>query len=174
MSESDLLPREIRCVLVPVGNLRLLLPNATVAEVITQSTPEPVANADEDQLTLDFNAHDVAKVVSHDAPDVVQMFHGFPNFVGVAGDTTNNQQFFAANPNGKFAVADAAVDVAASGDMAVYRATYVLTFTDPKTKAPATEHGNYLAGYKQQADGSWKMTWSVVSDVPGPAPTAKS
>lgn len=45
MSESDLLPREIRCVLVPVGNLRLLLPNATVAEVITQSRPEPMANA---------------------------------------------------------------------------------------------------------------------------------
>jgi chemosensory pili system protein ChpC len=39
------LPREIRCVLVPVGNLRLLLPNATIAEVVTQSTPEPVANA---------------------------------------------------------------------------------------------------------------------------------
>jgi len=45
MSDSDLLPREIRCVLVPVGNLRLLLPNATVAEVITQGTPEPVPNA---------------------------------------------------------------------------------------------------------------------------------
>lgn len=44
---SDPLPREIRCVLVPVGNLRLLLPNATIAEVITQSTPEPVANAPE-------------------------------------------------------------------------------------------------------------------------------
>jgi chemosensory pili system protein ChpC len=42
---SDPLPREIRCVLVPVGNLRLLLPNATIAEVITQSTPEPVAGA---------------------------------------------------------------------------------------------------------------------------------
>jgi chemosensory pili system protein ChpC len=42
---SDPLPREIRCVLVPVGNLRLLLPNATIAEVITQSKPEPVANA---------------------------------------------------------------------------------------------------------------------------------
>ena len=42
---SDELPREIRCVLVPVGNLRLLLPNATIAEVITQSTPEPVADA---------------------------------------------------------------------------------------------------------------------------------
>lgn len=42
---SDPLPREIRCVLVPVGNLRLLLPNATIAEVITQSAPEPVAGA---------------------------------------------------------------------------------------------------------------------------------
>lgn len=42
---SDPLPREIRCVLVPVGNLRLLLPNATVAEVITQTPPEPVADA---------------------------------------------------------------------------------------------------------------------------------
>lgn len=44
MSELPL-PREIRCVLVPVGNLRLLLPNATVAEVITQSAPEPVDGA---------------------------------------------------------------------------------------------------------------------------------
>ena len=44
---SDELPREIRCVLVPVGNLRLLLPNATIAEVITQSTPEPVSDAPE-------------------------------------------------------------------------------------------------------------------------------
>lgn len=43
---SDLpLPREIRCVLVPVGNLRLLLPNATVAEVITMPTPEAVEGA---------------------------------------------------------------------------------------------------------------------------------
>lgn len=42
---SDPLPREIRCVLVPVGDQRMLLPNATIAEVITQSTPEPVEGA---------------------------------------------------------------------------------------------------------------------------------
>lgn len=47
MSEEQQLPREIRCVLVPVSNLRLLLPNATVAEVITYSKPEPVADAPE-------------------------------------------------------------------------------------------------------------------------------
>ena len=38
-------PREIRCVLVPVGQLRLLLPNATVAEVITLPKAEPVEGA---------------------------------------------------------------------------------------------------------------------------------
>jgi chemosensory pili system protein ChpC len=43
MSEQPL-PREIRCVLVPVGDL---LPNATVAEVITFTTPEPVPGAPE-------------------------------------------------------------------------------------------------------------------------------
>ncbi len=42
---SDALPREIRCVLVPVGNVRLLLPNSTIAEVITQTEAQPVAGA---------------------------------------------------------------------------------------------------------------------------------
>lgn len=42
---SDELPREIRCVLVPTGDIRMLLPNTTVAEVITRPTHEPVAGA---------------------------------------------------------------------------------------------------------------------------------
>lgn len=42
---SDELPREIRCVLVPAGNLRLLLPNATVAEVITQPAHETIEDS---------------------------------------------------------------------------------------------------------------------------------
>ena len=39
------LPREIRGVMVPVTDGRLLLPNATVAEVISYVKPEPIANA---------------------------------------------------------------------------------------------------------------------------------
>ncbi len=56
-------------------------------------------------------------------------------------------------------------------DMAVYRATYNFTSTDPKTKAPATETGNWVIGYKT-VDGGWKMAWSVVSDTPAAAPKA--
>lgn len=39
------LPREIRGVMVPVTEGRVLLPNATVAEVISYTTPEPIADA---------------------------------------------------------------------------------------------------------------------------------
>ena len=38
---------EIRGVMIPVTGARVLLPNATVAEVITYSTPEKIANAPE-------------------------------------------------------------------------------------------------------------------------------
>ncbi|MEZ5462576.1 chemotaxis protein CheW [Dokdonella sp.] len=39
------LPREIRGVMIPVTGGRVLLPNATVAEVITYTAPEPIEGA---------------------------------------------------------------------------------------------------------------------------------
>src|SRR5215468_1265919 len=42
---AELTTREIRGVMIPVTGGRVLLPNATVAEVITYSTPEKIANA---------------------------------------------------------------------------------------------------------------------------------
>lgn len=39
------LPREIRGVMLPVTGGRVLVPNTTMAEVITYAQPEPVANA---------------------------------------------------------------------------------------------------------------------------------
>jgi ketosteroid isomerase-like protein len=130
--------------------------------------------ADVAQLVVDFNAHDAAKVASHDAPDVVQMFHGEGNTVGPAEDQVNNQQFFGANPNATLSLTAQSVDASAVGDMAIFRSKYVLTLTNPKTRKPAVETGNYVAGYKPQPDGSWKMAWSVGSDTPAPAPPAVS
>jgi chemosensory pili system protein ChpC len=42
---NEALPQEIRGVLITVTGGRLLLPNASVSEVITMSNPEPVENA---------------------------------------------------------------------------------------------------------------------------------
>ena len=44
---SEAFPREIRGVMIPVSGGRLLLPNATVAEVISYTIPEKVDNAPE-------------------------------------------------------------------------------------------------------------------------------
>jgi chemosensory pili system protein ChpC len=45
MALADITSREIRGVMIPVSGARVLLPNATVAEVITYSIPEKIANA---------------------------------------------------------------------------------------------------------------------------------
>lgn len=45
MSAIHDLPREVRGVMIPVTHGRVLLPNATVAEVVTYSTLEPIPSA---------------------------------------------------------------------------------------------------------------------------------
>ncbi|HEY5288583.1 MAG TPA: DUF4440 domain-containing protein [Caulobacteraceae bacterium] len=122
--------------------------------------------ADVAQLVVAVNAHDADKFVSHDAPDVVAMFHGAPNSVGPAADAAAFKQGVAGDPSFKVSLASESVDVPASGDMAVYHSIYTQTATDPKTKQAATTKVNYLAGYKKQADGTWKIEWSVISDLP--------
>lgn len=123
--------------------------------------------ADADQIVTGFNAHDAAKTVVFDAPDMVGMFHGLPNTIGPDQDLASTKQQLT-DPAAKLAVSNETVDVAASGDMAVLRARYDFTATDPKTKQPSTEHGNWIAGWRKQPDGGWKMAWSVISDVGAP------
>ena len=152
-----------------VGSLAACTKPAATAAADTTKLADAV-KADADQLVTDFNARDAAKAISHDAPGIVGMFHGAPNLVGPDADLANTKQQMS-DPAMKLAVSNEAVDVAASGDLAVYRATYAYTFTDPKTKKPTTETGNWLIGYKPQADGSWKITWDVISDTPSAPPT---
>ncbi len=45
MSMADALPREIRGVMLPVTGGRVLVPNTTMAEVITSAPPSPVEGA---------------------------------------------------------------------------------------------------------------------------------
>ncbi|HEY1447947.1 MAG TPA: hypothetical protein VGF33_05385 [Caulobacteraceae bacterium] len=146
-------------------------PPAAKSSVDTGKIADTV-KADVAQNVADFNAHDAAKVASHDAPDVVQIFHGTANETGAAADQAASVKFFADNPTTHFSVADGSVDVSASGDLAIYRSSYAMTVTDPKTKKDVTETGNYIAAYKPQTDGSWKLAWSVGSDTPAPAPAA--
>ena len=75
------------------------------------------------QLMTELNARDLDKAVGHDSADMVGMFHGMPNVVGPAADKAMTEQMLK-DPAFHLAVSGETVDVAAAGDMAVYRATY--------------------------------------------------
>ena len=132
-----------------------------IAEAIT---------ADQAQFITDFNAHDAAKAVSHETDDFVGMVHGSANVVGAAADLADTQKAMAADATAHIVVSDPVITVAASGDMAVYRVSYTFTGHDAKKGKPITETGNYIAGYKPGADGTWKIAWSVVSNTGPPPP----
>jgi ketosteroid isomerase-like protein len=115
-----------------------------------------------------YAARDPVKAASIVAPDIITMFHGEPNIVGseAAAASVKGQM---ADPGMKLSVSDEAVDVAAAGDMAVYRATYSFTFTHPQTKQPATELGNWVAVFQRQPDGTMKMSRDMILDRPAKA-----
>ncbi|MGH9672164.1 MAG: YybH family protein [Bryobacteraceae bacterium] len=58
------------------------------------------------------------------------------------------------------------VDVARSGDLAYSSGSYSLMMKDPKGAA-MTDQGKFVATYRKQADGSWKVTSDIFnSDLP--------
>lgn len=140
--------------------------NSTAPAVDTAKETDAIKAAI-DQTVAAFNAHDAAGAVAIDTDDYVFMMHGAPNSLTKQADLDGTAELLK-DPAAKLDVGNEVVDVAASGDIAVVRATYALTTTDPATKEPATEHGNWVLGFKKEGD-SWKTNWSVVSNTPAPA-----
>jgi ketosteroid isomerase-like protein len=111
-----------------------------------------------------INARDAEKAVAIDTPGFVGIFHGMDNVNGKAADLALTKLQLG-DPALKFDVSTPEVNVSAGGDMAVWRANYVYTFTDPKAKAPTTERGNWIVVFRRQSDGTMKKSLGVMSDV---------
>ncbi len=112
-----------------------------------------------------YAARDAAKAASILAPDMIGMFHGEPVLEGVPASLEQIKGQMR-DPALKLVVSNEAVDVAKSGDLAVYRATYSFTYTDPATKKPALEKGSWVAVFQRQPDGAMKMSRDMVIDTP--------
>ena len=130
--------------------------------------------ADAAQRVADVNAHDPAKYAGHFAADGVAMRSDRANAVGAAAIQADFTRTMAATPDLHVVLSDPTVEVPASGDLAVFRATSAANMTDPITHKSVTVTRNSIAEYKPQADGSWKIVWSVLSDAapPDTAPPA--
>jgi ketosteroid isomerase-like protein len=66
-----------------------------------------------------------------------------------------------ADPNFALTFQSSRVDAAKGGDFVYTVGAYARTVSDPKTKQPVTDKGNYLTIWKKQSDGVWK----VVTDM---------
>ena len=119
--------------------------------------------ADVAQLVAGLNAHDVAKTTAYDAPNIISMECGSPSTIGVEADREGFKTGFAHDPFWRVSLIDETVDVASSGDLAVYRGTY--NEDNSRAGVPMTHKTNFIAEFKRQSDGSWRIVWYSVSNM---------
>lgn len=111
-------------------------------------------------------AKDAAKFVSFYADDAVVMMAGAPDIRGIAAIREGIPAMMQ-DPAFALSFEPDSVVVSRSGDLAYETGPYTMTMTGPDKK-PATEKGHYVAIWRRQADGSWKVAVDApLSDPPG-------
>ena len=139
---------------------------ASSAGAATHHTASQVAiaaqiEADVATIVAGINSKDIAKATKFDAPDLVSMESGREPSQGAKADHDGLAMTFKYAPSWHLTKVDETVDVSKSGDMAVYRGTY--DEDSMRDGVPYTHRGNYIAGFRHDADGKWRVHWSVVS-----------
>ena len=120
------------------------------------------------RLVAGLNAHDAVTTTAYDAPNVISMECGSPSTVGIDADRDGFSTGFQHDPHWQVHLIDETVDVASSGDLAVYRGIYN---EDNGSAGVVTTHKtNFLAEFKRQSDGSMKIVWYSVSNMGAPHP----
>ncbi len=94
--------------------------SATVDKTLIAKT----IKAEVAQLVAGLSAHDPVKTTAYDTPDVISMECGSPPTVGIDADREGFKAGFAHDPRWKVSLIEETIDVASSGDLAVYRGTY--------------------------------------------------
>jgi ketosteroid isomerase-like protein len=115
------------------------------------------------QLVAAINAHDAVKTTAYDAANIISMECGSPSTFGVEADREGFKMAFAHDPFSRVSLIDETVDVASSGDLAVYRGTY--NEDNSRAGVLMTHRTNFIAELKRQSDGSWRIVWYSVSNM---------
>lgn len=129
----------------------------SIAQLIKREVAEEIAG---------INARDAVKATAYETFDTISMESGRPPSIGREAYIQGLSMAFKHEPAWHLTLVDEAVDVARSADIAVYRSTY-----DQDSMidgVPATQKANYIALFRRQPDHSWKIAWSVVSNIERP------
>jgi ketosteroid isomerase-like protein len=136
------------------------------APVFAASAPPPLSiaakiKADVAEIVAGINSKDIAKATKFDAPDLVSMESGREPSIGAKADHDGLSMAFKYSPSWHLRLVDEAVDVSAGGDMAIYRGTY--DEDSARDGVPYTHRGNYVAEFRRDPDGMWRVHSSVIA-----------
>ena len=149
-------------------NCAFLAASFLVALPVSASTPHPAPQsviaaqirADVAEIIDGINSKDIAKATKFDAPDLVSMESMRSPSYGAAADHEGLAMAFKYAPSWHLTMIDEAVDVATSGNMAIYRSTY--NEDSVRDGTPFTHKVNYIAEFRRDPDGMWRIHWSMV------------
>jgi len=117
-------------------------------------------------------AKDLDRYVSFYADDAALFFPNAPLVTGKDAIRKTTDALFA-TPGFSLSFKTTKVEVSRSGDLAYSYGTNTVTMNDPKGK-PLTDKGKYVAVYRKEPDGKWKVVADIGnSDLPPPAPPPK-
>ena len=127
----------------------------------SQAAIASAIKADVAEIVGGINAKDIAKATKFDAPDLMSMESGREPSAGAKADRDGLSMTFKYAPSWHLSLIDETVDVAKAGDMAIYRGTYAED--SMRDGVPYTHKGNYVAGFRRDPDGLWRVHWSVIA-----------
>ena len=138
---------------VPLGS--------SAASGTSRSAIATTLKADVAEIIEGINTKDIRKATKFDAPDLVTMEGGREPSFGAKADRDGLSMAFKYAPNWHLSLIDETVDVAKAGDLATYRGTYAEDST--RDGVAYTHKGNYVAGFRRDADGLWRIHWSIIA-----------
>ena len=131
------------------------------AQAIPVSHVDAKIRSEVAEIIAGINTKDIDQATKYDAPDLVSMESGRPPSSGSKADHDGLSMAFKYSPDWHLTLVDETVDVAKAADMAVYRGTYAEDSTHDGV--PFTHTGSYVAGFKLDPDGVWRVHWSVIA-----------
>ena len=145
-----------------IGSASLMLALAcTPVQGATNSAVAPKIRAEVAEIIHGINSKNIDEATKYDAPDLVSMESGRPPSTGAKSDRDGLSMAFKYAPNWHLTMVDETVDASRGGDLAVYRGTYAED--SMRDGVPFTHTGNYIAGFRHDPDGVWRVHWSVIA-----------
>jgi ketosteroid isomerase-like protein len=143
------------------ASLSIVSIESSAAPKESQSAIASEIKADVGEIIAGINSKDIGKATRFDAPELVSIESGREPSVGAKADRDGLSMAFKYAPSWHLRLIDETVDVAKAGDMAIYRGTYAED--SMRDGVPYTHTGNYVAEFRRDPDGMWRLHWSVIA-----------